>query len=229
MNYLLQGSFIESCNCRVVCPCWVDDRPTEDHCAGFFAWTFDDESVVDDLSVAGAHIVVVTVHSDRRRGGESEAVIFVDDRLDKTRRKALVGVFSIDDPGRTDPVADLAPTLGTPIEVFAATISVEPTTAGVDVRVRHGESTMIDAVLSRTIFDQGTTALTLGGTALDREMGVAPGHVFTAHRAKRLSLHVATLPDASSDLVGRSGMTGSFRYDALLDPVAGGRRRVRTP
>lgn len=34
----LSGQFIETCDCKSLCPCWADDYPDEDHCTGLFAW-----------------------------------------------------------------------------------------------------------------------------------------------------------------------------------------------
>ncbi|WP_396415809.1 DUF1326 domain-containing protein [Kocuria sp.] len=39
MDYTLTGEFLEACDCTVICPCWVDDDPTEGHCTGFVLWT----------------------------------------------------------------------------------------------------------------------------------------------------------------------------------------------
>lgn len=136
MRYQLTGRFIECCNCKVVCPCWVDDTPTEDHCTGFFAWTFFDGSEIDGHSVAGQHVVVVTVHSDPNRGGTSESVLFVEKDLDDVVAAALTRAFAWDDPGRTDPLGDLRTVLGYPVARKRATIRVEE----VEQTLEHAES-----------------------------------------------------------------------------------------
>lgn len=128
MSYHLTGRFIECCNCKVICPCWVDDTPTEDHCAGFFAWTFDPGSTIDNHQVGNRHVVVVTVHSDPRRGGTSESVVFVDDRLTREAQSALLTAFAMDDPDRTDPLGELRAVLGFPVARQAARIRVRAVT-----------------------------------------------------------------------------------------------------
>ena len=41
MGYLLNGTFVEACDCRLMCPCWTDDEPDDGHCTGLFAWALN--------------------------------------------------------------------------------------------------------------------------------------------------------------------------------------------
>lgn len=215
MPYNLTGRFIECCNCKIICPCWVDDTPTEGHCAGFFAWTFDPGSTIEGYDVSDRHVVVVSVHGDRGRGGTSESVVFVDDRLDELATDALLDIFAIyPDADRQDPVADLGAVLGYPLARLRAQIEIAE--AGTDgdgfsVRVALAGDVLVKALTHPEVFDNGKRPLMLTATALDKEMGTTGG--VTAHRADELNLHVAALR-ASTDLVGRSGMVGRFSYIA---------------
>ena len=79
----LNGTFVEACDCRLMCPCWTDDEPDDGHCTGLFAWSLDAGSTIDGLlAVGGAQVVCVTTHLGRRRGGNATArglsVLFVD-------------------------------------------------------------------------------------------------------------------------------------------------------
>ncbi|MFT4164933.1 MAG: DUF1326 domain-containing protein [Microlunatus sp.] len=217
MPYHLTGRFIECCNCKVVCPCWVDDKPTEDHCAGFFAWTFRAGSTIEGADVSDRHVVVVSVHGDRRRGGTSESVVFVDDRLDEVTADALLDTFAIyPDDERDDPVAELKEVLGFPVARLRATIRIDRITSsgdrkpGFSVRVALANEVVVKAITDPEVFDKNSRPLTLTATALDKELGTNGG--VTAHRAKELNLHVAALPGANTDLVGRSAMVGKFAY-----------------
>lgn len=257
MRYHLTGRFIECCNCKIVCPCWVDDTPTEDHCAGFFAWTFDEDCQIDGYDVSHRHVVVVTVHSDRSRGGSSESVIFVDDRLDDVPAATLAAAFAMDDPERTDPLADLRTVLGDPVARTSARIRIDevtdddsghrrwgkrrrrtrrpgPPRDGYCVRVSvpsandAEDEPLVAATLYPEMFDQSAIPLTLAATALDKEMGSHQG--VTAHRTETLLLRVAALAGAGTELQGRSGMVGQFRYlhpSAAFDRPTEARARER--
>ena len=215
-SYQLTGRFIECCNCKVICPCWVDDRPTEDHCAGFFAWTFDAGSHIDGDDVGDRHVVVVTVHSDRRLGGTSESVLFVDDRLGRGPAHELMRAFSMNaHSDRHDPLADLGEVLGYPVAAMQAPISVQETDAdGFDVTVSYASQVVVEASMRPAKFDSNANPLTLSSTALDKEMGTTGG--VAAHRTSTFALNVAALPGTGTELIGRSGMVGRFayRYDA---------------
>lgn len=81
LKYDLHGTFVEACNCTVICPCWVEDEPTEQFCAGLFAWAFADGSTIGGQDVGGHALVSVTIHGDARRGSGSESAVFVDDHV----------------------------------------------------------------------------------------------------------------------------------------------------
>jgi hypothetical protein len=56
MAWQLKGTYFESCNCEVVCPCNFLGSPTEGECTALVAWHIDqgaDGGVsLDDLNVA---------------------------------------------------------------------------------------------------------------------------------------------------------------------------------
>src|SRR5919107_548878 len=68
MGYLLNGTFVEACDCRLMCPCWTDDEPDDGHCTGLFAWSVDTGSTVDGLQVAGALTALGQAFSGDRSG-----------------------------------------------------------------------------------------------------------------------------------------------------------------
>ena len=73
MSYRFSGHFIESCDCTVICPCWVDDDPVGGHCTGFIAWQIDQGgiAVVDGTRVDGCKVVSVATHAGNRRDGDN--------------------------------------------------------------------------------------------------------------------------------------------------------------
>jgi len=225
-GYSLFGTFIEACNCRVVCPCWVDDEPDEDHCTGLFAWTFDNESWIgdEDKQVGGFTVVSATVHASRRRGGVSESVIYVDDRLPAELLEPLVAAFAGLSGG---PLADLADVTGTVVDAARARIRVEPDADGHRVSVSSAGNSLVHVVVRPKRFDAGPDPLQLQNTALAKELGHRDpdiaDRVIDAQRSERMIVNIAPLPGAPVDVVGRSGMAGAFRYrhdGAAADRVA---------
>lgn len=209
LRYDLSGTFVESCTCEVICPCWVDDTPDEDHCAGFFAWTFDPGSRVDGRDVGGRTVVSVTVHGDRRRGGRSESVLLVDDRVPADLAALVSTAFSGDGGG---PLAQLRDVSGDVLLTARARVSVVAERGGFVVSVHsEGGAEIVGAQGAVERFDASSEPLTLRHTALSAELGVGDGPV-VAHRTSRLLVDLAVLPGHPVDVVGRSAMTGRFHY-----------------
>jgi len=218
MGYLLNGTFIEACDCRLMCPCWIDDEPDDGHCTGLFAWSLDAGSTVDGLAVGGARVVCVTTHLGRRRGQAAEentvSVVFVDAAdLPADDRDAAVGALGLAFSGKKlGPLADLAAVNGTVVLVDPAAIAITETGDDVTVTVtdNHGVQPVL-AALSPARFD-GHEALTLQRTALSKELGIEDEETVTAHHSDTLTIHTGVLPGGFVEVTGRSGMRGPFHY-----------------
>jgi len=219
MGYLLNGTFVEACDCRLMCPCWTDDEPDDGHCTGLFAWTLDAGSTIDGSPVEGARVVCVTTHLGRRRGETAKentlSVLFVDtahlpagtDADDAFRALGLA--FSGEALG---PLKDLAAVNGTVVLVDRADIGITDAGGTVTVTVRDLDGMQpVVAALSPARFD-GHEALTLRRTALSKELGIKDEETVTAHHSDTLTIRAAALPGGFVEVTGRSGMRGPFHY-----------------
>jgi hypothetical protein len=217
MGYLLNGTFVEACDCRLMCPCWTDDEPDDGHCTGLFAWSVDTGSTVDGLQVGGARVVCVTTHLGRRRGQAAEentlSVIFVDvvDLPEDKRAGALTALGQAFSGDRSGPLEDLKAVNGTVVLVEPAGIAITATGGNVTVTVDSGGTQPVAATLSPAAFD-GHEALTLRRTALSKELGIKDGETVAAHHSDTLTIRAAALPGGFIEVTGRSGMRGPFHY-----------------
>lgn len=239
VTYHLTGSFIESCDCSVICPCWVDETPDEDHCTGLVAWTLSGESRIDATGVGGLKVVSVSSHDGSRRGSEPTSVLFVDDRATPEQFRLLVAAFSGDVPG---PMGDLAGVTGEVLLAQQARIDIGPAGPSrsdppddaesfeVSVRASGGtdeDGRFVHAIGSPSRFDGNVRPMTLADTALHLELGVGREAV-TAQQASAVTVAVPALPAGYVDVTSSSGMRGSFSYRlvALPDPP---RPRIARP
>jgi hypothetical protein len=218
MGYLLNGTFVEACDCRLMCPCWIDDEPDDGHCTGLFAWSVGDGSSIDGLGVAGARVVCVTTHLGKRRGeGTAEntlSVLFVDtSALPETDRDAAFdGLGTAFSGTALGPLADLAAVNGTVVLVDHAAITVTDVGDTCTIRVADVSGFhAVEAVLNPARFD-GREALTLRRTALSKELGIEDEETVTAHHSDSLTIRAAALPGGYVEVTGRSGMRGPFHY-----------------
>ncbi len=210
LSYRLSGTFVEACNCAVICPCWLEDDPTEDFCAGLFAWTFAPGSTIEAHDVSGHALVSVSVHGDSRRGGASESAIFVDRHLDREAVELLVQAFS----GRAGgPLADLASVTGDVVLHGPADVAVRRSDEAYVISVTSDGTQLVHVSGHEKRYDANAEPMRLTASALHHELGIGSEPV-TVHVSDELRIDVAALPGPALDVVARSGMTGNFTYVA---------------
>lgn len=204
MDYQLNGTFVESCDCYVICPCWVEEDASEDHCTALVAWTLGEGSRINGTPVGGLTVVAVTTHGSSRRGGDSQTVLFVDQRANDQQHGMLSQAFAGQIGG---PLTALASVSGDILLSTPADVTVDND----GYRWRVNVQGSVAAEGRAMYFDDRAQPLTLANTAMTDEFGLGGGSV-TAHQATRLKFDVAPLPGGFIDVEGRSGMTGEFRY-----------------
>lgn len=213
MSYDLSGTFIEACDCTVICPCWVDDDPVGGHCTGLIAWHIDTGSV-NGIPVNDRQVVSVSTHSgNRRAGSNTTSVVYIDSAASDDQFRELAEAFT----GRIGgPLQDLAVVSGVVVGFERAVISVGDTPAAdgqwqVLLHMGNPDVPVISATGTPKKFDESLEPLTLQHTALNKELGIS-GHSVTAQQGHNLSVNVGALPAGTLTVDGRSGMRGSFSY-----------------
>jgi len=217
MDYAISGSFVEACDCTVMCPCWLDDDPDEGRCTGLLAWRIGDGSdgaaKIDGVDVRDRTVVSVTTHGGNRRKDDAATVLFVDSGASVEQFHLLAKAFGGELAG---PLGDLAAVSGVVLQKEQADIAVDPSDHGwsVTVTVPRGGSDvrLVHATGAPKTFEFEDDPLTLRHTALSHELGVPPEQDVTAHLGSDLTISVATLPGGYLTVSGRSGMTGRFSY-----------------
>lgn len=103
MSWRVAGSYLESCNCEVICPCRDIDgvmggRSTYDLCLGALSWQIL-EGHADDVSLDGLGVILATRYSDDEEGSPWSFVVYLDERADERQREALEAIFTGRVPG----------------------------------------------------------------------------------------------------------------------------------
>lgn len=231
MAYSLTGEFLESCDCTVICPCWVDDDPIGGHCTGFILWSIESGSIGGD-DVSGCKVVSVSTHSgNRRQSNATTSVIYVDLGGHKTEHLVynLGEAFAGESGGILKELAEVS---GTVVGVYPATIRLDlegdkQQAWRVRVEEHHEQESVfrIEATGYPRIFDKEDVEALRNGeqaepmrlehTALSHELQ-AQGPV-EAQQGERLTVRVGALPGGNLEVAGRSGMRGKFAYECAED------------
>jgi hypothetical protein len=96
MSYRLRGTYLESCNCDVACPCGASNLllpATNERCNVLLAFHID-EGEVDGIDVAGQTVAILADTPGQMTDGNWRVGVFLDEGAEDQQREALVAVFS---------------------------------------------------------------------------------------------------------------------------------------
>ena len=73
-DWQLQGTYLEACNCEVICPCRriggrLGGRSTYETCMGALSWAIE-QGHAGDLNLSGQRVVLVGRYDDDEAGCE---------------------------------------------------------------------------------------------------------------------------------------------------------------
>ncbi len=121
MAWRLEGTYIENCNCDVVCPCGASgfSAPADyDRCNAVLAWHID-SGEVDGTDVSDLSVVLVLDAPRQMSEGNWRVGVFMDDRASEEQAGKLGGIFSGQMGG---PLANLVPLISENLGMEVASI-----------------------------------------------------------------------------------------------------------
>lgn len=109
MAWRMEGDYIASCSCNVVCPCPVDGIPTDPNgkgeCRGVAVFHVDSGNL-DDTDVSGVTFAFVNYFQSNISAGNWKVGVVVDEAASDTQTEALGKILSGEVGG---PFAEFAP------------------------------------------------------------------------------------------------------------------------
>ena len=137
MAWRLEGTYIENCNCDVVCPCAASAfaaPATYDRCNAVLAWHID-SGEVDGTDVSDLSVVLVLDTPRQMSEGNWRVGMFMDERATDEQAQKLGGIFSGQMGG---PLANLVPLISENLGMEVA--SIEHIDDGLHHRVKVGNA-----------------------------------------------------------------------------------------
>jgi hypothetical protein len=141
MAWRLEGTYIENCNCDVVCPCAASAfaaPATDDRCNAALAWHID-SGEVDGTDVSDLSVVLVLDSPRQMSEGNWRVGMFMDDRASDEQAEKLGGIFSGQMGG---PLANLVPLISENLGMEVAPI--EHIDDGLRHRVKVGDAINVE-------------------------------------------------------------------------------------
>jgi hypothetical protein len=196
MAWQLKGTYFETCNCAVACPCVFLSRPTEGECQVLVAWHADqDEAGATDLS--GLNVVMAIHSPGHMMQTKWRVALYLDERASQAQKDALIRIFAGQAGGH---LAALASFVGDVLRV--ASVRIDYQAAG---RKRSLSIPDIVSAEIEAIEGQGGSDVTIRGHPLC----VAPGEPAVVARSKRLDYTDHHMSWAISD---SNGFYSPFAY-----------------
>jgi hypothetical protein len=97
-DWQLAGTYLESCNCDVICPCRriggrAGGRSTHGVCLGALSWRIG-SGHADGVPLDGLGVVLASRYSDDEPGSPWTFVMYIDDRAGEEQFTALTEIFT---------------------------------------------------------------------------------------------------------------------------------------
>jgi len=92
-NWILRGSYFETCNCEIAYPCVWLQPPTTGDCKLLVAWHID-QGHLDNQSLDGLNVALACCSPGTMIEGNWQAALYIDERADDSQFDALVQIFS---------------------------------------------------------------------------------------------------------------------------------------
>jgi len=129
MSWSLEGSYVETCSCELMCPCYLSfaHGATYDFCRVTLGFN-SREGEIDGTDIGGLKVAAIADTPKVMTDGNWRLGVFIDERATDEQLEKLVQVFSGQLGG---PMAALAPLVGEMLGVERAAIEVH------DDGVRH--------------------------------------------------------------------------------------------
>jgi hypothetical protein len=89
----LKGTYFESCNCEVACPCVFLSAPSEGECTVLVAWHVEQGSD-GEVSLDGLNIAMAVHAPGHMMQTKWRAALYLDERADEAQRNALTRIFA---------------------------------------------------------------------------------------------------------------------------------------
>ena len=199
MSYRLEGSILEVCNCRVLCPCWIGEDPDQGTCDSVLAYHFD-RGVIEGVDVSGLTLALIAHIPGNVLKGGFRVVVVMDDRATPEQEVAVLKVWRGDLGG---PMKDLSRLIGEVLAVERAPIHFAVAQGKGTLRIGESVSADVEPYLGRS-----GEVTTLNDSIFSTIPG-SPAYVAKATRWRARNPHLGW----DIDLKDHNAIQGSFQFE----------------
>ncbi len=195
-TWKLSGTYFETCNCAVACPCVFLSPPTEGECTVLLAWHID-RGRYGDTTLDGLNVALAVYSPGNMIESKWKAAAYFDEKADQAQNDALHAIFSGKAGGHPHVLASF-------IGEMLGARNVPMRFASDGKRSSLSIPGVAEAEIER-IEGQGGQPVTIDNHPLT----IAPGKAATVARSKRFSFKDYEWDWTLSD---RNGFSSPFEY-----------------
>ena len=199
MAYTLEGSILEVCDCKVLCPCWIGEDPDNGTCDSVIAYHVD-TGEIEGVDVSGLTMAMVAHIPGNVLNGNFRTMTFVDDRASIEQEQALLMAFAGKLGG---PLEDLSKLVGEMVGVERAPITFD---------VQGGKGTLrigTDAEAVMEPYRGPTGEVTTLNESIFSTIPGSPAYVAKASKYRVKNAAVGL----DIDLEDHNAIQGAFRFE----------------
>jgi hypothetical protein len=197
MAWHLKGTYFETCNCDLACPCVFLGRPTQGECRVLVAWHIDrgsdgDQGKDGKVDLAGLNVAMAIHSPGHMMQTRWRAALYLDERARPAQKDSLTRIFAGQAGGHLEPLASF---VGDVLGV--ASVEMEYRAQG---KTRSLSIPGIASAQIEAMGGQGGGDVTIGGHPLC----IAPGKPAVVAKSKRLEYSDHDMTWSISDATGFS-------------------------
>ena len=195
-SWSIAGTYFESCNCEVACPCVFLSPPTTGDCTVLIAWHIDSGSL-GNTDLGGLNVALAVHSPGPMTQVQWRAALYLDERARQAQGQALTQIFGGQAGGH---FALISRHIGEMLGVKSAAMDYRAEGKRRSIRIADVAEADIEA-----IDGIGGSQVTISNNPL----GVVPGEPVTVAKSTRLSYH-----DHGMDweLTEKNGFYSPFTY-----------------
>lgn len=195
-DWKLKGTYFETCNCAVACPCVFTSEPTEGTCTALVAWHID-RGHYGNVPLDGLNVALAVYAPGNMVEGRWTAGAYFDEKADAAQGEALHAIFGGKAGGHPEVLASL---IGEMVGAKSVPMRFES-----DGRTSSLSIAGVAEAEIERVEGQGGQAVTIE----NHPLCVAPGQAATVARSRQFRFR-----DFGWDwsLSGRNGFSSPFAY-----------------
>ncbi len=93
IDWKIQGSYFETCNCETACPCVWLQEPSEGDCKLLVGWHISN-GFFQDLVLNELNVALACYSPGHMKDGDWQAALYIDARADDAQFEAITQIFS---------------------------------------------------------------------------------------------------------------------------------------